>query len=157
MEGWRSLHGELGVTVTPRDIPERKLRKIGAGIQRSLLQLQWSRELTALGRKARFVVRRQDFGSSQILLGVHVLGSLLLLFAGTFLTRRFRGILRLLRAALRSAEKQTRAEEYSKAATEGFAQRHLGMNMLLARTGEVSARHLHQLLGNVRCRNTKQS
>jgi hypothetical protein len=97
-----------------------------------------------LRREALFILRRQDFRASQILFGVHVLLLLRLLFAGAFLTRGLRSILLLLRPALRSAEKQTGAENDGEAAAKWLAQRNLGMCVLFLGTAEDSAHLLHR-------------
>jgi len=65
--------------------------------------------LFSTGREARLIFGRQYLRAPQIVFGVNVLLLPGLFFASALLTRRFRGILRRLRAALRSAEKQARA------------------------------------------------
>jgi hypothetical protein len=133
MERRGSLHGELGVAVPPRNIAERELRDIDACVQRrSCLFPGWSGLLLPLGRKARFVFERQDSRASQVVFGVHVLLLLRLLFAGAFLARSFRGILRFLGAAMRCSEKQAGAKKDGEPAAKRLAERHPRVHVLLA-------------------------
>jgi hypothetical protein len=62
-----------------------------------------------------------------------------LLLARAFLPRCFRNISRLLCAALRCAEKQTRAQEHGETAAQRLTQRDLRMRMLLlAKTQNIA-------------------
>ena len=119
MELERLLRDEFRRTVTSRDVAERKLRKIGAGIQRSFRRLlERSNSLFAPGLHARFVLGRQDFRAPQVFVGVNVLGFSGLLFARAFLARGFGYVLGASRPALCRAEKQAGAKNDAEAAAK---------------------------------------
>jgi hypothetical protein len=132
VERVRRLRGLFGVAVTARDIAERELRQVSAGIERrfGLFPIGCSL-LLALGFDASFIVRSQDFCATQIFVCVDVLG-FLRLFACALLTRCVGYILGGAGAALRSAEKQTGANKDCESAAERLAERHPRVHVRLA-------------------------
>src|SRR5258708_23798094 len=127
----------LGVAVTARDIAERQLRECGIGVDRCLGLFFGGRGLLAtLGFEAGFIVGSQDLRATKIFVSVNVLG-ILCLFAFALLARGFGHILGGLGAALRSAEKQTRAKNDCEPTAKRLAERHSRMHVRLAGTGEV--------------------
>jgi len=101
------LCGEFGIAVAARDIAERELGEPGVGVDGRLRLFFGGRGLLfALGFHDGFVFRGQDFRAVQVFVGVNVFLLLrLLLFTGALLARGCGYILRILSAALRSAEK----------------------------------------------------
>src|SRR5260370_31631796 len=95
--------------------------------------------LFAPGFDAGFVVGSQNFRASQIFVGVNVLLFLGLLFASAFLARGFGYILRGLRAALRSAEKQAGTNNDGEPAAKRLAGRQPRVQVQVVCAEEVSA------------------
>ena len=158
MERGRRLQGEPGVSITARDIAERKLRDFDAGVERRLRCVTGRRGLQApQGCEASFVFRRQNFCAAQVIFRIDVLHSLGLLPAGAFLARSFRSILCLLSAATRRAEKQAGAEKNREPAAKRLAERDPAVHVLLRRTAEVSAIHFRPTSRNNRWPNTTES
>jgi hypothetical protein len=126
------LRSSFGIAVEARDIAERQLRQVSAGIERRFALFLIERGLLlALGFDAGFVVRSQDFCATQIFVCVNVL-RFLRLFACALLARGFGYILGGAGAALRSAEKQTGANKDCESAAEGLAERHPRVHVRLA-------------------------
>jgi hypothetical protein len=133
MEGRRSLHGALGVTVAARSVTEGKLEYTRVGVQRSLHLLG----LFAIGSEAGLVFRGEDFCASQIVFGVNVLRLICLLLARALLACGCGSILRLLRAAVNRAKQQARAENNAEAAAKRLSERHWRMRVMLVGTAEI--------------------
>jgi hypothetical protein len=126
------LRGSFGIPVEARDIAEWELRQVSAGIEWrfGLFPIGCSL-LFALGFDASFIVRSQDSCATQIFVCVNVLG-FLRLFACALLARGFGYILGGASAALRSAEKQTGANNDCESAAERLAERHSRVHVRLA-------------------------
>jgi hypothetical protein len=141
----RRLRRELGVAITARDIPKRQLRQLAVRIHGCLrLFLRGLGLLLTPGFDTRFVVRSQDFRTTQVFFGVNVLG-FLRLFASAFLACRFGDILRSLLgdsgAALRRTGKQAGTKQDGEPAAQRRAQRNPPVYMRLDTAGDVSACH----------------
>jgi hypothetical protein len=137
--GW-SLHGELGFAIAARDVAKRKLWQIDAGVQRRLrlfsgrIRINWF----FFRGEALFVFRRQDLRSREIVVRINVFGALGLRSPCALLARGLGHVLRFLRAAMRRAEKQARAEHDCESAAQRLSQRHLRVQVMLAGTTEGS-------------------
>jgi len=155
MERCRSLHGALGIAVTARDVPKRKLWKLSACVQRTWrLAVSRTNLLSSAAREARLVFGGQNFRASQIVFRVDMLLLLGLVFARLLLAGGCCRILRLLRSATRCAKKQARANKDRQSAAKGLAERHRRVHRMLAATGEVSFHFPTHFEGTIRCRNT---